>query len=289
VAEAHARNLGHPDQVVEFPRITVEQVDLGDLTVGRTTMEPGWRWSTDVRPTVGGEWCQARHVGVVTSGRFGVVFPDGASREFGPDDVFEVPPGHDGYVIGDEPCVSIEWTGVRTFTGFRTGVGARVLATLLFTDIVGSTALAARLGDRPWRDLLSAHFEAARSEIERRRGVEVATTGDGMLARFESPADALHCAAAIGKRATAAGLEIRAGVHVGEVELVGSDVRGVAVHEAARVLAAALPREILASETAKVLSAASGLRFEDRGAFTLKGLSGERQLYAYLEDGETTG
>jgi class 3 adenylate cyclase len=289
VAEAHGRNLGRPDQVVEFPRISVEQVDLGDLTVGRTTMQPGWRWSTDVRPTVGGQWCQARHVGVVLSGRFGVVFPDGAVREFGPDDVFEVPPGHDGYVVGDDPCVSVEWTGVRTFTGFRAGNGTRVLATLLFTDIVESTALAERLGDRRWRDRLSAHFEAARSEIERRRGVEVSTTGDGVLARFDSPADALACAAAIRARAHTDGLEIRAGVHVGEVELVGSDVRGVAVHEAARVLEAARPGEILASDTAKAVSTASGLRFENRGTFSLKGLAGDRQLHTYLEDGGATG
>ena len=242
-----------------------------------------------MRPTVGGEWCQARHVGVVISGRFGVVFPDGTSREFSPDDVFEIPPGHDGYVIGDEPCVSIEWTGVRAFTGFRTGSGARVLASLLFTDIVDSTAIAQRIGDRPWRDRLSAHFEAARLEIEFRRGYEVTTTGDGVLARFDSPADALHCAEAIRAHARVEGLEIRAAVHVGEVELVGSDVRGVAVHEAARVLAVAQPGEILVTDTTRVVSAASGLRFEDRGTHTLKGLAGERQLHAYLGDGETTG
>lgn len=181
--------------------------------------------------------------------------------------------------------MSIEWTGVRAFTGFRTGSGTRVLASLLFTDIVDSTAMAEQLGDRPWRDRLSAHFEAARTEIERRRGHEVATTGDGVLARFESPVDALHGAAAIRARAAGEGLAIRAAVHVGEVELVGSDVRGVAVHEAARVLAAAAPGEILVSDTTRVVSAASGLRFEDRGTFTLKGLAGDRHLHAFVAEG----
>ena len=289
MSEARSRNLGRPDQVVEFPYITVEQVELGDLTVGRTTQQPGWRWSEHVRPTVGGELCQARHVGVVLSGRFAIAMSGGTTLEFGPDDVFEIPPGHDGYVIGDEPCVSIEWTGVRAFTGFRTGTGTRVLASLLFTDIVDSTAIAARMGARPWRDRLSAHFEASRIEIERRRGHEVTTTGDGVLARFDSPADALRCAEAIRARARSDGLEIRAAVHVGEVELVGSDVRGVAVHEAARVLTVARPGEILVTDTTRAVSVASGLQFEDRGMHVLKGLAGERQLHTYLGDGETAG
>ena len=92
-----------PDEVIEFPNIGVSLVELGDLTVGLMVSEPGWRWSLHNRPTVGGEWCQARHIGVVLSGRLGIEFSDGTSAEFGPHDVFDIPPGHDGFTVGDEP------------------------------------------------------------------------------------------------------------------------------------------------------------------------------------------
>jgi class 3 adenylate cyclase len=280
------KNLDHPDEVVEFDRVVSQLVDLGDLTVARMVAEPGWRWSTHLRPVVGGDWCQARHVGTVLSGRLGIDFPDGTSVEFGPGAVFDVPPGHDGYVVGDEPCVQIEWAGIRAWAGFPTGIHSRILATLLFTDLVGSTSKAAQLGDARWRELLSEHFEAARVELERFGGREVATTGDGMLARFEGPARALHCAVAIGRRAERIGLQVRAGVHVGEVELVGRDVRGVTVHEAARIMAAAAPGEILVSDLTRALAGASGLAFEDRGTHALKGLEGEWRLAAYISDPE---
>jgi class 3 adenylate cyclase len=155
--------------------------------------------------------------------------------------------------------------------------------TLLFTDVVGSTALAARLGNTRWRELLSRHFEAARGELERYRGREVDTTGDGLLATFAAPAPALHCAVAILAAACAEGLQIRAGVHVGEVETVGNDVRGVAVHEAARIMGEAGGDEILVSETAR-LFAGPDLVFEDRGVRTLKGLDGEWRLAAFIPE-----
>ena len=282
--EVRAKNLGTPDEVFEFPGVIEELVELGDLTVGRTRSEPGWRWSTHVRPSVGGEWCQARHVGFVESGRFGVVFEDGTSREYGPDDVYEVPPGHDGFTIGHEPCVLIEWSGLRAFAGFRAGTNSRALMTLLFTDVVDSTAIANRLGDAAWREVLSSHFEAARSELDRYAGVEVTTTGDGLLATFDGPAQALRCAAAIRDVAGRLGLQVRAGVHVGEVELVGGDIRGVTVHEASRIMSAAGDGEILVSDTTRVLALASGLSFGDRGLHSLKGLDGEWQLYAFVDD-----
>jgi class 3 adenylate cyclase len=287
VADApRIKHLGSPDETIEFPGITVAQVDLGDVTVGRIVLEPGWRWYTHVRPHVGGELCQARHVGIVLSGRFGVVMGDGTTLEYGPDDVFEIPPGHDGYAIGHEPCVQIEWSGLRAFAGFRfAGTYSRTLATLLFTDLVDSTVIAHRLGDAAWRELLSAHFEKARAELERHHGREVSTTGDGLLATFDGPAGALRCAAAIRQAAHGQDLQVRASVHVGEVELVGTDVRGVAVHEAARILDAAASDEILLSATTRALVGSAGMRFEDRGTRTLKGLPGEWQLYAYLEGG----
>jgi class 3 adenylate cyclase len=282
VAEFQSKNLGSPDEVLTFPRLTVRMVDLGDITVGHFVNEPGWRWYNDVRPTVGGEWCQARHLGIVLSGRLGVRLSDGTELEFGADDVFDIPPGHDGWTIGDEPCVQIEWAGIRAFAGFPTGIHSRVLVTLLFTDLVDSTAHAARIGDTRWRDLLSQHYEAARVELERYRGHEVDTTGDGLLATFAAPAPALQCAAAIRRAARREGLSIRAGVHVGEVEQVGRGLRGVAVHEAARIMAQAGPDEILVSETTRLFARAPQLEFEDRGVHSLKGLEGDWRLAAFV-------
>jgi class 3 adenylate cyclase len=287
VSEPRSKNLRRPDETVEFPRLTVQQVDLGDLTVGRLTAEPGWRWYDHVRPRVGGDWCEARHVGVVLSGRFGVTMRDGTKLEFGPDDVFEIPGGHDGYTLGDEPCVQIEWSGLRAFPSFSlVGMPGRSLVTLLFTDIVDSTVTAARVGDKVWRDLLSTHYEAARGAVERYHGHEVNTTGDGLLSRFDGPAAALHCAAEIRRTAQREGIDIRACVHVGEVEVVGNDVRGIAVHEAARILSAAAPNEILVSATTRALAHGAKLDFHPVGVRTLKGLPGEWELFAYADADE---
>jgi class 3 adenylate cyclase len=281
VADVISKSFGKPDDVVEFPYIRSRIVELGDLTVGELVSEPGWRWSEHVKPTVGGEWCQARHVGFIVSGSLGIDFMDGTKAVFRPGDVFDIPPGHDGYTVGDEPCVNIEWTGIRAWAGFPTGIHSRVLATLLFTDLVDSTAKAAELGDARWRTLLSELFEASRGELERFGGREANTTGDGMLATFDGPARALHCAAALVRCAERHGVQIRVGIHVGEVELVGSDVRGIAVHEAARVMSVAGPGEILVSDLTRALAGAAGLQFEDRGLHTFKGMAGEWRLAAY--------
>jgi class 3 adenylate cyclase len=284
MAEARGKHLTRLDEKLEFPLMTVHLADLGDVTVGHIVLEPGWRWSTHVRPHVGGEWCEARHVGVVLSGRFEVMMRDGTTIQFGPLDAFEIPPGHDGYTRGDEPCVQVEWSGLRTFAGFRMiGAQNRALATLLFTDLVDSTATANRLGDSAWRELLSTHYEAARAALERHHGREVNTTGDGLLATFDAPASALRCAMAIRRTAAVEGLHIRASVHVGEVELVGADVRGIAVHEAARILGVADADEILVSATTCSLAHNSGFVFRDRGSHALKGLQGEWQLFCAEE------
>ena len=284
MAEVLRKSLDRPDEVVEFPGVRTELVELGDLTVGRMVNDVGWRWSKDIKPTVGGEWCQARHVGIILSGRLGIDFPDGTSVVFEAGDVFDLPPGHDGYTVGDEPCVQVEWAGIRAFAGFPTGIRSRVLATLLFTDVVGSTELATSLGDGRWRELLSRYFEEVRHELERFGGREVKTTGDGLLATFDGSARALHCAAAIRRRAGSHDLRVRIGVHVGEVELVGEDVRGVTVHEAARIMAAAGEDEILVSELTRALAGAAGLVFEDRGTHTFKGFDGEWQLSAFVAE-----
>src|ERR1700756_303733 len=288
MGEVRAKNLMSPDATLEFDGITVQQVDVGDLTVGRIVTQPGWRWSTHVRPHVGGDWCEARHVGIVLSGRFQIVMRDGTTLQFGPEDVFEIPPGHDGYTVGDEPCVQIEWSGLRAFAGFRlTGTHNRALGTLMFTDVVDSTAMAKRLGDVVWRDVLSAHYEATRVALERHHGHEVNTTGDGLLATFDGPAAALRCATAVGRAAGREGLHIRASVHVGEVELVGTDVRGVAVHEAARILGAAAGDEILGGATDGALAGNTGFVFRPRGTHILKGLPNEWELFACFEEEES--
>jgi class 3 adenylate cyclase len=285
VVEAAHKSFRTPDDVVELPKMRARIVEFGELTLSIEVVEPGWRWYDHVRPRVGGEWCQVRHVGMILAGRLGIRFPDGSELELGPEDVFDIPAGHDGYTIGDEPCVQLSWAGNRPFfASFLMGSRSRVLATLLFTDIVDSTVLAAKLGDIRWRELLSGHLVSARSELERYGGREVKTTGDGLLATFDGPGQALRCASAIGKLASRDGLQIRAGVHVGEVEVVGEDVRGVAVHEAARIMASAAPGEILVSELTRAIASGAGLSFEDRGVHSLKGLEGEWRLAAFVAE-----
>jgi class 3 adenylate cyclase len=153
-------------------------------------------------------------------------------------------------------------------------------ATLLITDNVGSTERAAELGDRRWRELLGAHDAAVRRELERFRGREVDTAGDGFLATFDGPARAIRCAEGVHHDLRDIGLEVRAGVHTGECELVGDKIAGLAVHIAARIASAASAGEILVSRTVKDLVAGSGIGFDDRGVHALKGIPEEWQLYA---------
>jgi class 3 adenylate cyclase len=156
----------------------------------------------------------------------------------------------------------------------------RVLLTVLFTDIVDSTRRASELGDRRWRFLHSQHDRAVRSEIARHSGREVKTLGDGFLATFDGPTRAVHCAAAIRDAAAALGLDVRAGVHTGECEIVGDDIAGIAVNIGARVCALAGPAEVLVSRTVTDLVAGSGLEFESRGEHELAGLPGTFTLLA---------
>jgi class 3 adenylate cyclase len=159
----------------------------------------------------------------------------------------------------------------------------RVLATVLFTDIVGSTDRARELGDARWRDLVERHHALVRRDLERYRGREIDTAGDGFLATFDGPARAIRSGKAIVESVRTLGLEIRAGLHTGEVELAGEDVRGIAVHTGARVASHAGPGEVLVSQTVKDLVAGSGIEFEDRGARELKGIPGEWRLYSVTQ------
>ncbi len=192
-------------------------------------------------------------------------------------------PGADAFPwAGDQEPLLAE---VESFvTGSRaTEAADRVLATVLFTDIVGSTEKAVALGDARWKELLTAHDERAKAEIARFRGSYVNTTGDGLLATFDGPARAVRCAHAIGEAVKPLGIEVRAGCHTGEIELEGSDVRGIAVHVGARVASLAAPSEVLVSSTVKDLVAGSGLVLEGAGEYELKGVPDRWHLYRVVQ------
>ncbi len=182
-------------------------------------------------------------------------------------------PFYDSNAILDE--VEEFLTGVRPAPASN-----RVLATILFTDVVGSTATAGSLGDAAWATLLQAHHRAVRQELARFAGNEVDTAGDGFLALFDGPARAIRCGLAVGEALRPLGLELRAGVHTGEVERFVDGPRGIAIHLAARVVATAGAGEVLVTQTTRDLVEGSGLEFEDRGEHELKGIEGARRLYA---------
>jgi class 3 adenylate cyclase len=194
-------------------------------------------------------------------------------------------PGEDhAWFVGDHEQILDEIEEFVTGTR-RVREPERVLATVLFTDIVDSTSQAASSGDRAWRQLLERHDELVRRELVRFRGREIKHTGDGFLATFDGPARAVQCAASITEGVRRLGLEIRAGVHTGECEVRGDDLAGMAVHIGARVGATAGSGEVLVSNTVKDLVIGSGLRFDDRGTRELKGVPGEWRLYALAADG----
>jgi class 3 adenylate cyclase len=192
-------------------------------------------------------------------------------------------PGQDHFPWSGDPGPALD--EIEEFlTGARhVAEPDRVLATVLFTDIVGSTERATELGDSAWRALLDEHDLVVRRVLERHRGREVKTTGDGFLATFDGPARAIRCAVELRAAVGPLGIEIRAGLHTGEVEVRGEDVGGIAVHLAARVQAAAAPGEVLVSRTVTDLVVGSGIAFADRGAQTLKGIPGEWHLFAVTD------
>ena len=159
----------------------------------------------------------------------------------------------------------------------------RVLATVLFTDLVGSTAKLSELGDRGWRELLQQHHAVVRRQLARFSGREIDNSGDGFFASFDGPARAIRCAGAITEGVRDLGLDVRAGLHAGECEIVDGKVTGIAVHIGARVAAEAIAGEVLVSSTVKDLVAGSGIEFEERGEHQLKGIPGEWRLFAVTD------
>jgi len=280
VARLQRRRFSESADVRRFPRGRVDVVELDDIVVGRMTYEPGWRWSTDVKPIAGTPTCQYHHVGITLEGQLRVQMPDGTELELGPGDVFDIPPGHDAWVVGDNPWVSVDFEAMRTYGREADQRDERVLASILFTDIVESTEIAGGLGAARWRELLAQHNELAERAVDRYRGVLVKTTGDGILARFESAEGAVRAGVAARDVLKTVDLEIRAGIHAGEVSLAAGDIRGLPVHLAARIMALGGPGEILVSSTVRDLLDGTSLAFEDRGTHELKGIPGARTVYA---------
>jgi class 3 adenylate cyclase len=279
MARLQAKSIATPDEVRTFPNGRIEIYSLDDVIIGRTRFEKGWHWATDVKPIAGTSSCQYHHLGVCVSGRLGIRMDDGATYEVGPNMVFDIPPGHDGWVIGDDAWETYDFAGMRAF-GRAIEPDDRILASILFTDVVDSTATAERLGDKRWRALISTLNEHSQHEADRQRGRIVKTTGDGVIALFDSSERAVRFAQASIRSAHELELGLRAAIHTGEVELTSGDVRGLAVHLASRVLALAGDGEVLVSGSTYELLSDSSLHFDDRGEHDLKGITGRRRVYA---------
>lgn len=278
-ARVRRKSLANPDQERRFRHGEGSFVDLGSLAVGRGILRPGWRWSADVQPNVGTPSCRIHHLHVLLSGRFAIEMDNGDLHEFDPMDVMDIPPGHDAWVIGDDVVEILDISGNVAEFGLP-AVRSRSVGTMLMTDIVGSTERAVRMGDSEWKQLLGEHDRVVRSQLERFGGRVVKTTGDGFLAIFNSAGAALLAALAIRDATASLGIPIRAGVHTGEVEAVGDDIHGVAVHTAARVMSAAADGQVLTTAVTRALAEDAASQFRDIGEHALKGLRDPLRLFA---------
>jgi class 3 adenylate cyclase len=278
-AAIRQKSLDAPDEVRRFPKGIVTLVRVGSLTIGRGVLEPGFRWSTSLKPIQGTPSCQIHHLQLLLQGRFHVEMDNGETAEIGPGDVFDVPPGHDVWVVGDEPVVVVDVFGNIGAIGVP-GEHERLVTTLVMSDIVDSTLTATRLGDAAWKQVLAEHNRIIRTQFDRFRGREVNTTGDGFLAMFGSAAGALRSALAMRDGIRGLGMELRIGVHTGEVDVLPNDIGGVAVHAASRIMALGRASEIIVSSVTRELVEGSGFRFEERGRHQVKGL--ERPIEVFL-------
>jgi class 3 adenylate cyclase len=273
------RPFGEPDNVREVPFGRLETYDMGEIRIGRSILQPGWRWSESIQPISRTELCEYHHIGVCLAGRMRIQTREGAELTIEAGQFYEIPAGHESWVEGDEPYENIEWQPSVAFGLDQGGDFDRVVSTLLVTDIVDSTARALELGDAAWRDLLARHDRMVREQLDRFRGREMSTTGDGFVALFDGAERAIRAAQEICRAARDIGVEVRTGVHTGEIELEADNVRGVGVHIAARVAALAGPGEVYASWATRELLAGSSIGFADRGLQELKGLSEPRRVY----------
>lgn len=276
------KNFANADSVRKLGHGRFDVVNLDETSVGRIKMEPGWRWSVDVAPLAGTKACQVRHLGAATGGVLHVLQEDGLEMDIRAGDAYEIPPGHDAWVVGDVAYEAIEFASARVFGASNDEQGVRMLGTILMTDIVNSTATLERVGDRKWHETLLEHNDRLRAQIDRFGGREVRTTGDGFQVLFNGAARGVSCAAAMVDALADLDVKIRAGLHTGDVELTAGNLHGIAVHTAARVSALAGPSEVLVSSVTRDLLEGSGLMFEQRGVHELKGLSGARPVFALI-------
>ena len=275
-----ARSFTGSGDVRAFPHGHTSVLQLDETVVGYGVYEPGWRWSTDMPSLAGSATCQMHHVGYAISGQLHVLTNSGEELDIGGHMLYEIPPGHDAWVVGDEQFVTLDWSSARGWAKLvHEGSGDEVVVTVVFTDIVESTAALHRLGDEAWRARMATHHARMREQLNLFRGREVKTTGDGLLAVFDRPIRAVHCAAAMATVARSMELPIRVGVHTGEVELSGDDARGLAIHTAARVMALGDADDVMVSATTRDLLEGSGVALEDAGEHELKGLPGARRVY----------
>ena len=274
------KSLDMPDETRTIPNGRTDIWNLGDFVVGRIVFQPGWKWSKDVKPIAQTEWCEYHHLGLILEGTLHYVTPEGLEMEVSPGMLFEILPGHDAWVVGDQPVVQYDFAGMRTFALPAAGRSERTLATLVSTDIVDSTATAERMGPAAWRTTLTELNAASRRQVDKFRGRVAANTGDGLISMFDGAERAVRCGAAIIEESVRLGLGLRCGIHTGEVELVPDNIHGVAVHVVSRVMALATAGEVLVSGTTYELVADSELSFEDRGSHELKGVKGARQIWA---------
>jgi class 3 adenylate cyclase len=280
VSPVEVRDLGEPEAVVTYPLGANYQVRLAGTVVSRHVLQPGWSWKAHAQPLVGTASCELYHRGVVLRGRMGVRTDEGEEVVIGPNQVFDLPPGHVTWVEGDEELVMVDWAGGAGFDT-QPGEGARVMATILFTDIVDSTVQARQKGDAAWKHTVTMQEDIVRTVLVRFGGREVETAGDSFLIVFDGAERAIRCGLALVDALAAIQVPIRVGIHSGEVALPEDRVRGVAVHAAARILAEAGSGEVLVSGTTRDLAeGAAGLAFESRGRYRLKGLEREHELFA---------
>jgi class 3 adenylate cyclase len=280
VSRVEIRDLGEPEAVVTYPLGTTYQVRLAGTVVSHHVLQPGWSWEAHAQPQAGTASCALYHRGVVLSGRMGVRTDEGQEVVIGPNQVFDLPPGHLTWVEGDEELVMVDWAGGAGFD-VQPGESARVMATILFTDVVGSTEQVQKAGDAAWKQTVAMHDDVVRTVLVRFGGREVETAGDSFLIVFDGAERAIRCGLALIEALAAIRVPVRVGIHSGEVALTAEHVRGVAVHAAARTLGEARPGEVLVSSTTRDLAeGVAGLAFEPRGRYRLKGLEREYDLFA---------
>jgi class 3 adenylate cyclase len=278
--DRYVQPFAEPDELIELDTVRSELITRAGITVSHDTQQPGWRWSTHIRPLVKTEWCEVHHLGVLVRGHMRVLLRDGTEFEVGPMSLMDIPADHDAWVVGDEPVETIAWSRVKDWLKPLDVLGERVLVTLVFTDLVDSTATATRLGRDSWGELLSDHERHGRDTVTRFRGRTIKLTGDGILATFDGAARAVRCAIALREAAIGLGLAMRTAVHTGEVDVVDDDIRGIAIHEASRTLGLAGAGQILVSAATAGLVGDAGITLVDFGVHELRGIDTPRQIFA---------